>query len=299
MRGISSVADATLFLLLVGGAITTLVGGTGAMFSASEQPTPSGNPAAEDATLLATTTATLNYSMAPAASSTEGCVSFDPAEGPGFRRTAHGTLASLLADAALGNASIAGEELSQVGDKFERTLSSAVRDRVGRRGVRMSVEASWEPYPAAPIGGAIHIGDRPPRDADVHAATLETQSDVPASRERAQQAAREDGYRGVAGVVADAVVRGLFPPRETRHALRGEYPVDALTTQRYCRAASILDARSPVIADGNVTESNDHLRTALARRFGDHLATQFDSPGAAARAVETDTVELTVRTWSP
>lgn len=299
VRGISTVVDATVFLLLVGGAIATLVTGTGSIQSEGYQPLQPGNPAAEDARLLATTTATVNYSMAPATESSGEGVTFDRKQGADFERSAHGTLASLLADAAVGNATVGGEQLSHSGDQFERRLAWTVRDRLGRPGVKTSVEATWGPYPGAPMGGEIHVGDSPPRDADVHAATLESESGMPASRERARRAAREDGYRGVAQVAADVVVRGLFPPRETQLALRGEYPVDALTAQRYRRTASLLDARPPGIGEVNISESNDRLRVALARRLESDLTERYDSPEAAARAVDTDTVDITVRTWSP
>lgn len=299
MRAISTVVDATVFLLLVGGAIATLVAGTGTMHAESQERPGPVNPAAEDATLLATTTATVNYSLAPATVSEVDGMTFHRTEGSGFERSAHGTLASLLADAAVGNVALEGERLSHAGDEFERRLSSTVRDRLGRRGTRSTVDATWEPYDDAPVEGTVRVGDEPPRDVDVHAATLTVDSGFPASRERAERAAEEDGFRDVATVVADAVVRGLFPPRETQLALRGSYPGDALTAQRYHRAATLFGAEPPSVEGTNVSTANERLRAALADRFAADLAARFDSAGAAARAVETDTVDVTVRTWSP
>lgn len=299
MRAISTVVDATVFLLLVGAATATLVAGTGTMQVERHDHAASGNPAAEDARLLATTTATVNYSLAPATVIEVDGVTFHRTEGSGFERTAHGTLASLLADAAVGDVALDGERLSHVGDQFERRLSSTVRDRLGRRGVRTSVEATWEPYDDAPIDGTVRVGDDPPRDVDVHAATLTVESGFPASRERAERAAAEDGFRGVATVVADAVVRGLFPPRETQLALRGSYPGDALTAQRYRRAGTLFEAEPLAIEETNTTRLNDRLRRGLTNRLTADLESRFESPGAAARAVETDAVDVTVRTWSP
>jgi len=299
VRAVSTVVDATVFLLLVGGAIATLVAGTGTMQAESHERPGSGNPAAEDARLLATTTATVDYSLAPATAAEADGVTFHRTDGSGFERTAHGTLASLLADAAVGNVASDGEQLSHASDEFERRLSSTVRDRLGRRGVRTSVEVTWEPYDDAHLVGTTRVGDEPPRDVDVHAATLTVDSGFPASRERAERAAEEDGFRGVATVVADAVVRGLFPARETQLALRGSYPGDALTAQRYRRAATLFGAEPPTIEETNVSVSNDRLRTALEDRLVADLESRFGSPGAAARAVETDTVDVTVRTWSP
>jgi len=299
VRAISTVVDATVFLLLVGGAIATLVVGSGTMQAGTHESPGSGNPAAEDARLLATTTATVNYSLTPSTAADDDWVTFHRTEGGGFNRSAHGTLASLLADVAVGNAAFDGEEFAYAGDQFERRLSSTVEDRLSRRGLRTGVEASWEPYDGAPLAGAMHAGDDPPRDVDVHAATLTVDSGFPASRERAMRAADERGYRGVAAVVADAVVRGLFPPRETQLALRGSYPTDSLTAQRYRRAATVFGAEPPTFDDTNVSTANDRLRAALTERFVADLKTRFDSPYAAARAAETDTVDVTVRTWSP
>lgn len=298
MRGISTVVDVTVFLLLVGGAVATLVGGTGA-FSADERDAAgSENPAAAHARLLATTTDTVNYSLAPATRSLGDDPSAGDAEGVGLRRSAHGTLASLLAEAAVGNASIDGERLSHASEEFERNLSSSVTDSLGRPDTRTSVRATWVPYRGAPLAGETSVGDEPPRDADVHAATLDVGSGLPASRARARRGANDSGYDGVARVVADAVVRGLFPANDTRLALRGEYPVDALTAQRYRRTAELLGAGPPRIGRASVEDSNDRLRAALAARLRADLAARFDSPGAAADAVETGSVEITVRTWS-
>lgn len=65
-RGVSTVVDATVFLLLVGGAIATLVAGSGGLSAVEEEPDPRANPATEGTTLLATNTASVNYSLSPA-----------------------------------------------------------------------------------------------------------------------------------------------------------------------------------------------------------------------------------------
>jgi len=285
--------------LLVGGAIATLVAGTGTMQTGSHDHTGSGNPAAEDARETSRDDHGDGELLAGSSDGRRrrrGDVSSNG--GTGFERTAHGTLASLLAEATVGNVALDGEQLSHAGDQFERRLASTVRDRLGRPGIRTSVEATWEPYDDATLAGSTRVGDEPPRDVDVHAATLTVDSGFPASRDRAGRAAEEDGFRGVATVVADAV-SGLFPPRETQLALRGTYPGDALTAQRYRRAAMLFGAEPPAIEETNVSASNDGLRTVLADRFVADLESRFDSPRAAARAVETKTVDVTVRTWSP
>lgn len=293
MRGVSTVVDVTVFLLLVGGAVATLVAGTSAI------PPDGDNPAAENARLLATTTATVDYSLAPAARSPTDGVTFRRTNGSDFERTAHGTLASLLADAAVGSAGLHGTEFSRASTDFRRALRATVRERIGRSDVETSVVAIWRPYPDASVGGRFRVGDAPPRDADVHAATVRVDSGMSTSGGAVRQAAKRDGYRGVARVLAADVVEGLFPPRRTRLALRGDYPVDALTVQRYRRTATVLDARNPGVGEAGVDGANERLAEEFERLLATDLGTRYDSPGDAAAAVETGTVRIVVRTWSP
>lgn len=292
MRAISTVVDATVFLLLVGAAVATVVAGTGGVADGPR------NPAAEDARRLATETATVNYSLSPAARRADGSVEFHATDGAGFRRTAHGTLASLLADGAVGAATVDGRPLSNRSLEYRRAVRSVVESRLSRTHVHTNVTAEWEPYPGSPVRGSLRLGDRPPRTADVHAATVRPASSVPDASERARRAGREDGYSGVASVVSHAVVRGLFPPNATRLALRGDYPVDALTAHRYRRTARLLDAPRPGVSRVTVRESNDRLATALAGRVESGLRATYDSPEAAAEDVSVGSVRVTVRTWS-
>lgn len=293
MRGVSTVVDATVFLLLVGGAIATLAAGT------SVVPPESDNPAAENARLLATNTATVNYSLAPATESPSDGVSFHRTSGPEFQRTAHSTLVSLIGDAAVGRIGVDGVRFTRTSLDFEQRLDPLVRDQLASPDVETSVVAVWEPYPDSPVSGQFQTGNEPPQDADVNAATLHVDSGIPASSDLASDAAQRDGYRGVARVLADAVVEGVFPPRETQLALRGEYPVDTLTAQRYRQTADALDVRPPGIGETDVNTANGRIANALADEFEADLRARYDSPAAAASAVETDTVHVVVRTWSP
>lgn len=73
----------------------------------------------------------------------------------------HGTLAELLAAAAVADAAGVNAPAANV--------RPAVRGAVGD-GVR--VVARWEPYPDAPVSGRVTVGPAPPDDATVHAARL-------------------------------------------------------------------------------------------------------------------------------
>jgi len=287
-RGVSTLVDAAAFLLLVSAAVGTL-----AAPAVAPERAPSADAAAER---LSTVTVNPRYSLAPGArAANESLVAFEHTEGPEFDRAAHGSVASLLADAAVGNATVDGRELTHADDGFERAVGEAARDTTTRR---VRVRAVWTPYPGAPVRGVVTAGPRPPPDARVGATTLAVDSGVPAARERARSAARTDGYAGVARVVARATVRGLFPPDGLRLALRGDYPVSALARYRYLRAARLVDAdvRGPV-REVEPHEANDRLSRALAARMERDLRSRFETPAAAARAVRTGEVRLVVRRW--
>lgn len=287
-RAIHAVLDAALFLLLVGAAVGTVT-------------LPADGPdrgSADTAThVVVTATDQVNYSLSPGARhADESLVRFPTTTSPEFDRTAHGTVAELLAAAAARNVTVEDEQLTRTSDDFERATAAAARNATRRR---VAVRATWTPYPGAPVRGTVRAGPRPPGTADVWATTTTVGSGFPSARERALAAARSDGYAGVARVVAAAVVRGLVPPDATRHALRADYPVSALTTYRYRRLAALLDVSVvDAVDDGEPRRANARLRTALAARFERDLRASFDSPRAAARTVRVDEVRVVVRRWS-
>jgi hypothetical protein len=145
----------------------------------------------------------------------------------------------------------------------------------------------------------MRVGERPPPEADVDAATMTVASPAPAVDQRAQWAATQDGYSGVATVVAGAVVDGLFPPQQAQLALDGDYPDDRLMTRRYRRMGALTRAGQLSVESTPATELNTELTAALAGRLEPDMRSRFDSPEAAADAVETGTVTITVRTWKP
>lgn len=292
MRGTSTVVDATLFLVLVSAAAVTLAG------LPAEPPQPDGE-AAEFAAVLATSTAQVNYSLAPSAGRIRRADTSPSAGGPAFDRTAHGTLAGLLADAAVGNVTVDGTQVTHTSDGFERRVAKAVGDAIRVSGNRVAVRATWEPYPGADVVGHVRVGPEPPPAVDVRAAVIAVPSGFPDVRDRAVATARTQGYGGVARVVAAGIVEGLFPPRATRLALRGDPPVDALTAHRYRRIAELSGATVEAsVGAARTEEANRRLTQALAARVEADLRAAFDSPLAAARAVAVGEVRITVRTWS-
>lgn len=293
MRGVSTVVDATLFLLVLGVAVATLVGVPAVV---DEEPVDRADAIAEH---LATGTERVDYSLAPAARALDGGPPRTIGTGPAFRRSAHGTFASLLADAAVATVTVDGERLSVDGDAFEAAVVNATERRTRQRNVSVRVSAIWKPYLDAPVEGRVTTGERPPPTADVNAATIGVDGAMPKSRKRARAVAETDGYRGVARVVANATVEGLFPPERTRLALRGDYPVDALVADRYADFRDALGAkpRRPRATD-DVDAVNAELTALFADRLERDLRSRFETPTAAARNVSTGTVSVTVRTWS-
>lgn len=287
-RATSTVVDVTVFLLLVGAAITVVVNG-----ATVEQPRTE-NPAAERTELLATSTASVEYALR---------VPVDPPRISNatatHQRTAHGTLAELLAEAAMSRVGWKGDRLSRAGAEFERSVTTITRTRLRERGLRTAVRVQWDAYRDAPLTATLEVGDRPPPSADVDAATTTVPSPAPSVNKRAKLAASQGGYKAVATVVASAVVQGLFPPRQAQLALDGDYPADRLMSRRYRRMGALTRADQLSVKSTAAADLNRRLTTALTARFEHDMRSRFRSPEAAADAARTGSVTITVRTWEP
>ncbi|WP_276260941.1 DUF7284 family protein [Haloglomus litoreum] len=288
-RAVSTVVDVSLCLLLVSAAVGTLALPHDSPAETSRRPAPAATVEA-----LATGTTSVAYDLDTAGLDGEAGTN---AAGE-LARVAHGSYAGLLAEAAVENASIDGRALSGASDGFERRIRVAVRNVTRATGGRTRIRATWVPYPGAPTRGVVTAGPRPPPEATVAAARMTVPSRFPTSRERARRAARRSGYRGVALVLARATVVGWFPPDDTRLALRGDSPVDALLAERYRRTASTLgtSVADPVGAV-EPRRANARLVAALSRRFEADLRSRFDSPNAAADAVRVGQVRVVVMAW--
>lgn len=281
----STVLDGVLCLLLISAAVVTVTAAT------PREPVGEGR-AADVASTLSTTTAAVNYTLTPRAGTTGVDV---PERTARFDRTAHGTLAGLLARAAVGRLTIGGKRLSHTRDGFGRAVVRAVGAAVRANHTR--VTAVWRPYPDSSIGGRIAVGSRPPPDRPVHAATVEAPSGFPTRRGAARRAARTRGIEGVAAVVAEGLVSGLFPPERTRIASGGGSPTAALVRHRYRRAATRLGVDRAVTPESGVDATNDRLEAALSDRISRDLHAANVSATAAANGVRLGRVRIVVRTW--
>ena len=288
-RAISTVVDVTVFLLLVGAAAAVLTSN-----ATVEQPSTA-NPAAQQAELLATSTANVSYALEPPGEPPELTANATARH----RRTAHGTLAELLAVGATSGVEMEGQRVLVAGHGFERAVAHSTRERLVERDRLTAVRVHWEPYRGAPLDAEMRVGKRPPPSADVRAATLSVPSPMANVSGAAERAAQTRGYDGVASVVARAVVEGLFPPERSRLASTGDYPANRLTTARYRRMATVSGAGTIPVSEAEPTELNEQLRRALAVKLSRDMRTRFDDPTAAAETVRTGSVRITVRTWEP
>ncbi|MFC7177191.1 DUF7284 family protein [Halosegnis marinus] len=283
-RGVSTVLDAALFLLLVSAAATTL---------AAPHGTPPAPDAEPSATVVSRVSVSVNYSLAPGAA---GAPERFPRVGETFDRHAHGRLAGLLARGAVRNTTVGGTELARTSDGYERAVAAAVANATGTRTRVLTV---WQPYEGADVGGRLAAGPEPPRDASVASRVLRVETAAGGARARALAAANRSGYAGVARVLANATTRVLFPREGMTNALAADYPTDRLAARRYARADRLFGAdTTAAIERGDAAAANERLRRALREGYERRVRAAFDSPAAAARAVRAGEVRIVVRRWS-
>jgi len=269
MRAVSTVLDVAVFLLLVSAAVATLA-------VPAADPPPSG--ADETAEALAATTGNVTYT-----SGASGGKSVAPT------RTAEGTHAELLARAAMANLTLDGVALAPTADPFRVAVATELDTAMAWTSKRVSVAATWEPYPDAPIRGRMAVGARPPTGVDVATATLTVPVPTTAASVSSRASARD--YRGVAAAVADALLgptlgidRDLGPPAGG--------PVRRDWERRFDAYATALDFDD---ASENRTAA---VRTRLVDRLASDLRDRYDTPANAAEAVTAGRVRVVVREWS-
>jgi hypothetical protein len=263
-RGISTVVDAVLFVLLVSTAIVTMT---------LPGDAPGAPDAGESAELLATTTASVEYELGSGAQT----------------RTAHGTLAALAARAAVADARVAGRPLSPASEGFVRAARGQIRDRLGPR---TQVHARWRPYESSPIRGSVEIGRQPPPTADVSARVLR----VPVGS-AARPTAPLPAEGGVAGAVAERLTAQLLPATSAE-VPRVDGPVRRDIRRRYrLLAGDRAETVTELFESSNVSTATAVTGAALAKRIRTDLRREFATTAAAARAVETGAVTVTVRRW--
>lgn len=163
MRGVSTVLDVALCLLLVSASALVLAG-TPATDRSSRQHGVDPDSADETADLLATSTARVNYSVDDRDRTVHDRTAHD--------RTAHDTLAGLLASAVRADAS---DDAPPADSAFTRTVTDRVARELARTGIDAQVVARFPATRAdrdQPPEVRLVAGRAPPPNVDVHAAAL-------------------------------------------------------------------------------------------------------------------------------
>lgn len=279
----STLLDGVLCLLLISAAVVTVT-------TATPRGATGEGRAADVATTLTTTTASVNYTLTPRTETT----SVDDRRRASRDRTAHGTLAELLARAAVSRIRVGDERLWHARDGFGRAVVRTVTAAV--RANHTQITAVWRPYPESSIEGRLVVGRPPPPDRPVHAATIEVPSGFPATRAVSRRAARSNEIDRVADTVAGGLVHGLFPPTRTRIAASKASPSAALIRHRYRRLANHLGVTRPPRLEGS-DDATDRLESAMADRIARDLRSTNTSATAAAEGTRLGRVRIVVRTW--
>ncbi len=259
-RGVSTVLDVSVCLLLIGAALATL----------SAAP-PASAPDGPDADAPAQTVATATTGIR---------IRND---------TRHVTLGAHLATGAVTAATV--EDRRLLATNYPTRVGNATADALDRRSY---VTATWTPYPNASVGGRVAAGTEPPASADVAATTLTVATGI-----EEPTGSETRSFGGLSDALADAVVAYLFPPRRTRAALMDPRTRPAIV-DRYRTAAGALGADVDGAVDtGDVQAANAALSGEFATRFEADLRADYDDPTAATDAVTVENATLVVRRWEP
>jgi len=311
-RAISTVADVALGLLLISAAVVTM-----GLFLTGDETQVNEDRAEDTAQALTTTTVTVEYDVRAVRTHAE----FSERRYGTYRyeRVAHGTTAELLAEAAVTNVTFPTSTgpvlLTYAGRGLTESVDGAVRNRIAGSGERVRITAVWRPHNRSSIEGRAVAGRRPPGDADTSVTTMRVPSGFPSpSEDRIAQTYRDDGKRGVARVVAEAMVAGYFPTVQTQLDLEDDTVQGALARYRYRRMERLVEAngesvdyptddagRSVLSRQGaNATAANAALVPALTAVLETELRDEFPSDVSArtiAESVSTGEVVIVVTTW--
>jgi len=294
-RGISDVADVSLALVILLASVTMLGGYLNAAGGEQDQET-----ADRVADTLGASSFAVSYSLEPVLVDSEHVES----EG-NLGRSTHGTAVGHVARAALGAARFGGEGTPNrpltAGREYRRALEQRLLVSLVGATDGVNVTAAWEPFSGASVRGVVSVGENPPRGADTSLARLTVTSELPPAAAAARAGATREGYAGVAGAVAGAIVEGSFAGAQRDLEAGGSRR--AITLSRYLRFGTALGVED--LSDGtdlsrarvDTAAIDRRLTERLADEFEPELASSFDTPRAAAEAVSTGDVTVSVTTW--
>lgn len=243
-RGVSTVVDATLALLLISASILIV-----ATSLADDQPKIDREASDHVSEAVSISTANVSYSLKPVVGDIDDVDFEDDEYGSSvFQRQRHGSVADLIVSSTMLNATIEGRQLTKEGEVYTDAVEGSLMEALTGMGYEAYVTARWQPYKGASIGATETYGSPPPGDADVQLATLRVPSgvqpvteDIEDAYEVGYGAGRNDQqYERAAGVLAEAIVERYLPTGETQVALEGQWFKRDLAVYRYLRIESIL-----------------------------------------------------------
>lgn len=270
MKAISTVLDVTVFLLLVSAAVGTV--------AYAPAPVSSGPSAQNTASILATTTATVDYELREQS------------------RHSHGTLGTLLGRAAVANTTLGQSTLTPMAESFRTAVRMATTETL-RRPNRTYLRAVWRPYPDAPIQGRFSVGTPPPPGVDVALATVTVPA--PADATDTRTTVGRSGYRTLANRVSKSVTAALLPSTELGASVGRDTPTAVVSAARYRAYGDAVGVSADrAVARGDIRTAHRRIARALAERLEDDIRDRFDTAAGAADAVQTGTVTIVVRRWT-
>lgn len=282
MRAISTVVDVTLCLLLVSAGVVALT-------LPASQPPPD-RDVDEVASVLGTTSTSVSYQLSPDRLSPSEA---DTIEDPLYtERHRHGTVAGLLARAAISDARVDGTQLAPEASDYRDTVREEAQNVLP---ASMSVTARWEPYPGAAISGVVSAGESPPETANVQTATLAIPVTAFAVNTTLEGA---DSYEAVARPVARAIVDGTLPAEYGTAATSDELAVRSVAHRAVVLSGNESLPAAQYLFAGDVSGLRDRVTEELTARLEADLRAQFESSEAAAEAVSPGVVTVTVRGWT-
>ncbi len=304
-RAISTVADATLAIVLIVAAMGVLV-----VFVEGDD--RKHDPVESKQTAQTVTASTMNttYNLSDAVAHLDEHYSYySPYEGDQLERISHGPIGTQIADVAVANVAIAGETVSREGEDYEAVLDEQLQAALVASQFDTQISAYWTPLNGVDVEGVVEIGQTPPHDADVSTTTVTVASGFPnVDASVLGERNNETDYRPVAKAVADATVEGYLPELESQRALESSGLDYLLTTYRYNRLATVLVGHSDDIeqwltpSEANASAANEYLSDHLATVLVDQLemlhGDVYDNPEEALESVSVSEVTLTVRTWT-
>ncbi len=251
-RGISTVLDVTLCLLLISAAAGVLVTGM-------ETQTDTDKRADTAAELVGTSTASILYAED---------------HQTGQNRTDYGTIAGLLGQAAVMNATIDDEPIAPV-PGYQQAVDGATENVRPMIPGRVQLQAHWRPLQNGPIEGTVTVGQSPPPGRTVHTATMTVPRAAPVDRDNQT-------------AVASWVINQLFPPTRVGPVMNSSDAKRTVAAERYRLASTTLGVDPETVVTAPPPQANKRLAAALAQRLNE--------TGADSGELNPD-VRIIVRVW--